>query len=239
TLQTLPAFFNRQGYLTDIRVLYEAPTHIFGDPVADQKLVKKNDMRLRYNYYRRNGELEFKNCTTVEDIMVYLELFFRQHTRRRTLTDIPSQFLDERQRIFYTEMVQRLAPSGYLLFSVLLFNQTPIAFHIGFEYDNRLLYYQPTFNVDYVKKSPGIVLLKFLLEYALERNVAEFDFSIGEEPYKYRFANDARVNHEVRVFRRPLPYHLDRVLLDAKGLIKRSPTLSRLGRRFLRQTSKE
>lgn len=235
TLRVLPEFFGQRSYLTDVRVLYEAPTHIFSDPIEDQKLVKKKSLQRHYNYFRRNGQLEFRNCATVEEIMGYLESFFQQHIQRWSLTDTPSQFLDRRQRIFYKELVQALASSGWLLFSVVLFNQTPIAFHCGFEYGNRIIWYKPTFNIDYLKHSPGEVLLKYLLEYALERNAAEFDFTIGEEAFKYRFANHVRLNYAVGVFRHSWPYHINRFWLDAKTLMKRSPTIARLGRRFLRR----
>jgi len=235
TLRVLPGFFNQRGYLTDVRVLYEAPTRIFGDPVADQKLVKKKSLRRHYNYFRQHGQLEFKNCVTAEEIIGCLDLFFQQHIQRRALTDSPSQFLDERQRTFFREAAQALAPSKWLLFSVLLFNQTPIAFHFGFEYGNRIIWYKPTFAVDYFKHSPGEVLIKYLLEYALEREVTEFDFTIGEEAFKERFANHVRLNYAVRVFRDSLSYHVDRFWLGTKALIKRSPTLACLGRRLLRR----
>lgn len=234
TLHVLPEFFKHRRYLTDVRMLYEAPTRIFGDQTEDRKVVKKKSLQRHFNYFRRNGQLEFKNCATVEEITGYLESFFHQHIQRWSLTETPSQFLDPQQRIFYKELVQAFGSSGWLLFSVVLFDQTPIAFHFGFEYGNRLIWYKPTFNTDYLKHSPGEVLIKFLLEYALERKVAEFDFTIGEEAFKYRFANHARQNYAVGVFRRPLPYYINRFWLDTKALIKRSPTSARLGRRLLR-----
>jgi CelD/BcsL family acetyltransferase involved in cellulose biosynthesis len=236
TLSALQAISSHYGCKIDIRALYQAPTRVFGDTAADQQLVRKKSIRSPYNYFRRQGELEFKNCTSVEEIMVYLDRFFQQHTQRWALTDTPGPFLDERQRAFFHELVQALAPTGRLLFSVLLFNQIPIAFHCGFEYGKRIVYYKPSFNVDYFKHSPGLVLLKYLLEYALERGVAEFDFSIGEESYKYRFANRVRKNYMVRVFRHTMSYQFDRFLLDTKSLIKRSPALASLGRRLIRRS---
>jgi CelD/BcsL family acetyltransferase involved in cellulose biosynthesis len=190
-------------------------------------------MRSHCNYFRRQGQLEFRNCTSADEIIAYLDRFFQQHIERWALADTPSSFLDVRQQAFYRELVQQLAPAGQLLFSVLLLDRAPIAFHFGFEHQGRIIYYKPSFDIDYFKHSPGLVLLKYLLEYALERGAAEFDFSIGEESYKYRFANHARKNYAVRVFRRRVSYQLDRLLLDMKSLIKQSPILARLGRRIL------
>ena len=233
TLSALSGFFNEHRYPTDTRMLYEAPTYVFGDPARDQQLVKKKSLRRHYNYFHRNGQLEFRHCVSTEEIMSYLDLFFDQHIQRRAQTDTPSLFLDERQRAFYRELVRALAPTGWLLFSVVLFNQTPIAFHFGFEYGNRIIWYKPAFNVDYAKHSPGEVLIKYLLEYALERQVVEFDFTIGEEAFKYRFANHTRLNYAVRVFRHLTLFHANRFWLDVKTLVKRSPALARWGRSAL------
>jgi CelD/BcsL family acetyltransferase involved in cellulose biosynthesis len=233
TLRVLPKFFNQCGCLSHARQLYEAPTHLFGDSIADRQLVRKKSLRRHFNCLRRQGRLEFKNYTAPEEIAACLDVFFQQHIRRRALTDCPSEFLNERERTFCKEVAQALAPTRWLLFSAVLLNQKPIAFHFGFEYGNRIIWYKPTFDVDYSKHSPGEVLIKYLLEYAAERKVAEFDFGIGQEAFKYRFANHVRVTYAVRVFRRKMPYHLDRLLEDARALVKRRPTLLRLGHRLL------
>ena len=233
TLSMLREIGSQCGCKIDIRALCEAPTHIFGDAAADRQLVSKKRIRSRYNHLRRQGTLEFRNCTSADEIQAYLDPFFRQHTERWARVGMRGQFLEERQRAFFRELVQEIAPTGRLLFSVLLFEQTPIAFHCGFEYGRRILFYKPSFDIRYFKHSPGLVLLKYLLEYALERRVAEFDFSIGEESYKYRFFNHVRRNFMVRVCRDPVSHHFDRLLLDTKSLIKRSPALVRLGRHVL------
>ncbi len=100
-----------------------------------------------------------------------------------------------------------------------------------------MIWYKPTFDISYAKRSPGEVLLKILLEYALEHDVAKFDFTIGDEDYKYRFANHSHWKYTIRVFRHPLPYYMDRCLLDAKSRIKHFPLLARLSRQLVRHWS--
>lgn len=235
TLDRLAECFRQRGYQSDIRFLYEAPTRLLGDPVADAQLIRKKSLRRHVNYFQRSGHLEFKNCRSVDEIIGYLDLFFEQHIERRARTDTPSLFLDARQRSFYRELVYRLAPTGWLLFSVVLFNDEPIAFHFGFEYGDRVIWYKPTFNVRYAQHSPGEVLIKFLLEYAIEQGVAEFDFTRGEESFKYRFANHCRSNYALHIFRRPLAYHVHRAWCDTKAWIKKSPRLAQWGRSLVRQ----
>jgi CelD/BcsL family acetyltransferase involved in cellulose biosynthesis len=228
----LPKFFGQQGYRMDMHVLYECPTRVFGDSVEDRKLLNKKSLKRYYNYFRRSGELEFKRCTGVEEIESYMDLFFEQHIKRWRQADFSSQFLDEKERTFYRELVTRLTPTGWLLFSVLSFNQMPIAFHFGFAYNNRIFWIKPTFNIDFSDHAPGQVLLKYSLEDALERKMNEFDFTVGEESYKYRFANHKRLNYAALVYRHSIHYYIDKFVLNTKAFIKRSPMLHGLGRRL-------
>ncbi len=231
----LPQFFDGRGYFTDVQVLYECPTRIFGDLVEDRKLANKKSLKRHYNYFRRNGDLEFQRCTSVEDVASFLDMFFEQHIQRWRLSGFSSLFLDERNRIFYRELVRTLMPTGWLLFSVVSFNRKPIAFHFGFEYNGRIFWIIPTFNTDYADHSPGEVLLKYTLEDALECNVAELDFTVGEESYKYRFSNHVRLNYLARVYRHGVPFYVDQLLLYAKALIKHSVFLRRLRQRLRRR----
>lgn len=234
----LPALFARRGYYSDVRYWTQAPTWRFGDAAADRKLVGKKSLRRHHNFFARQGELEFLNLERAEDVLPWLEPFFEQHIGRWAATDTPSQFRDPAQRQFYREMVTALAPEGWLLFSVVLFQGTPLAFHLGFDYGERIIWYKPAYNVAFARHSPGEVLIKGLLELALARRVAEFDFSCGEEEFKQRFANHARTIRSVHVARDPLTFYGDRLLFDLRSWAKRSPLLKRLALRARRLTGR-
>lgn len=233
TIGELRSLFGNRGLATDVRVLYEAPTRLFNDPESDRQLLNKKSLKRHYNHFKNSGELEFRNCASADEALGYLDGFFEQHVRRRTVTDTPSVFEDERMRSFFRELVRTLAPRGWLLFSVVLFNGKAIAMHFGFEYGNRIIWYKPAFDLDYARHSPGEVLIRYLLEYALERKVSEFDFTIGAEAFKYRFANHTRSNYAVRVFRSRFQYGLTRLLLQARVLVERHPDLERLARKVM------
>lgn len=228
----LPQMFGGRGYATELRPLYECPTRIFGDRAADQRLLTKKDIRQHYNHLRKRGEVAFKRCITPAEIEGSLEPFFQQHIERWAETSTPSFFRDARQRAFYRELVRRLSGNGWILFSIVSFNQIPISFHFGYEYGNRIYFIKPTFAPEYRQYAPGNLQLKYLIEYALERKVSELDFTTGEEAYKYRFANHARVNYVARVHHPSMFYGLDRLLVYAKAAAKRSPAFRHLGRRL-------
>ncbi|HEX5506080.1 MAG TPA: GNAT family N-acetyltransferase [Thermomicrobiales bacterium] len=230
TPEYLEARCRERGLRVDRRVLYDCPTYRFGDAAADQQLVRKKSLRRHVNYFQRTGRLECAHCETIEEVRGYLDQFFDQHARRRALTDAPSAFLDERQRDFFRRAAEALLPAGWLRFAVVRFDDAPLAFHFGFEYGGRFIWYKPSFDPSYASHSPGEVLLKYLFDDALARGVAEFDFTIGEEAFKYRFANHVRRNEVVRVYRRAPAYFLERLLRDGRARLKRSPALARWGR---------
>jgi len=233
TVSELRALLKLRRIRNDVRMLYEAPTRLFNNPAEDCALPKKKSLKRHQRYFEKAGRLEFRNCVSVEEALAYLDVFFEQHVTRRSATDTPSVFHDGRARTFLRELTRGLLPKGWLLFSILLFNERPIAMHFGFEYGSRIVWYKPTFDMAFADHSPGEVLMKYLLEYALDRKAAELDFTIGAEPYKYRYANHTRANYAVRAFRQWPDYHVTRVVLTARRLVERFPSASRVARKVL------
>ena len=199
----------------------EAPTRILGNPPADREALNKASLKRHFRHFAKSGHLEFLHLTTEEEVAPHLDAFFRQHVERRALAGGRSQFLDPRQQRLYRELARLLAPRGWLRFGVVRLDGAPIAFHFGFEYGARFVWYKPAFSALHAKRSPGEVLLKFLLEDALRRGLAEFDFTVGNEPFKYRFANRVRTNHRIRVYPAPIGYWLRRARMLAKRLLGR------------------
>ena len=173
-----------------------APNYQFGCHEQDIKLAKKKSLKRHYNYFRRNGEVEFCVLQKDEEVQPLLEDFFAQHIARRKLLGDESQFLDERQGDFYRALTRSLSAAGYLRFAVVRHHGRPIAYHFGFEYEKTLYWYKPTFLAALSQHSPGEVLLKLLIERCLEDGIRELDFTIGGESFKYRFSN-----HERHVYR--------------------------------------
>jgi CelD/BcsL family acetyltransferase involved in cellulose biosynthesis len=129
-------------------------------------------------------------------------------------------------------MVETLAPTGYLRFSVVSLDGRPIALHLGFECNGRFIWYKPTFDVALARHSPGEVLIKYLLEDAHARGLLEFDFGPGEEAFKYRFSNYARAISSIHVYRSRIVGLLDRWKFQLRVALKRQATLKRIGLRL-------
>jgi len=216
-------YLSSRGARTSVEVQADAPVRILGDGEEDLKTANKSSLKRHTGFFRKSGELRFRQCVSEAEILGYLERFFEQHKARRALTGSPSQFLDPAQQAFYRALVRELFPCGWLRFDVVLFNGAPLAFHFGFEYRRRFIWYKPTFDVQFVSKSPGEVLIKFLLEDAIQKKLEEFDFTVGSEAFKYRFANKIRHINRVVAFRSITDYWNYRVKCMLKNRLNRNP----------------
>ena len=182
---------------------YSCPTvrddgsNIF-EGLALKERLKRNENRLR-----RKGNLEFRHLEDRQEIQGHLCEFFAQHATRQTLNGIRSQFLDPAPRAMMRALVEELDPVRQLRFCVLELNGRAIAYHFGFQRAGKLIFYVPTFDVNYWGDSPGDVLLRNLFKYAQKEKLSEFDFSIGDEAYKERFANYVGKTWSAYFFVRP------------------------------------
>lgn len=154
---------------------------------------RKKTLRYRENVLRRGGELEVTHLSDGRAIAEQLPAFFAQHVaRRRELAD-RSLFEEPEARAFYTRMTHLAGDTGALRFTRLDWNDEPIAFHYGSCHRGRYLYVIPSFDLGMASYSPGAVLLRHLFLAAIEEGAERFDFGIGDEPYKYRFAGNQKV----------------------------------------------
>ncbi|MGH9350514.1 MAG: GNAT family N-acetyltransferase, partial [Vicinamibacterales bacterium] len=203
---------------------YPCPTLVIeGHEEEARRIANKPSLRRRTNYFNRSGRLVCRNLGTARDIEPYLEAFFDQHVTRwgGNGQGNSSLFVDPRNRSFYRELTRRMTGRGWLLFSVVEFNDRPIAFHYGFDYNGSVIWYKPSFDVAFEHHSPGIVMVRHLIGYALDQKRRELDFTVGDEPFKRRFTNDVRKTVRVRVFRDQARYYWECSKRELVGAVRK------------------
>ncbi len=179
----------------------EAPTRRLGDTAADRQAANKKSLRRHLNGFAREAPVTLRRLLQHDEIEAHLEPFFEQHCARWAGTPTPSPFNDPAQRAFYRRLAARLAARGELHFTAVFWNDCAIAYHFGFERDGVLTWYKPSFDPTLERRSPGEVLIKLLLDDAIERGLRELDFTVGSESFKFRFANAVRHVYRLRLQR--------------------------------------
>jgi CelD/BcsL family acetyltransferase involved in cellulose biosynthesis len=167
------------------------------------RLLHKDQLRRYHNKLRKLGTVTFRHYETRSEARRHLNSFFRQHVARCAMNGVRSQFVRPDRRAFYGALIDELDPAMHLRFGALELNSRPVAYHFGFQVGKTLLWYKPAFDVNYWEHCPGDVLLHELIHYVREHELNELDFTIGDEPFKRRFANRIRRNYAVYLERHP------------------------------------
>ena len=199
-----------------------------GGPGVFSALASKDKLRQYHRKLGRLGEVGFRHLSTREEALAHLPGFFRQHQERSVLAGRDSQFSDERPRRFYEELVRAMDPATELRFGILTAGDRIAACHFGFEANGRFLFYKPTFDVALWDYSPGQVLLRALFQYAEERGLGIFDFTIGDEDYKHRFANEVVHTLRITVARSGASARATGLARAARGRLREVPWLRSL-----------
>lgn len=211
---------------------YLCPTLLIADHEEDaRRISNKPALRRTINRLKRDGCLTFHHLNTTAEIRPHLQNFFSQHVSRWARANRPSLFLAENNRCFYRQLTTNLGNTGWLLFSIVEFNGQPIAFHYGFDYDDAILWYKPSYSVAYAPRSPGLAMIRELMGYAIKQGRRELDFTVGDEAFKRRFTNHCRTTTQVRIYRDAFRYSLALASRWMARATRRFPLLHRLTRR--------
>jgi CelD/BcsL family acetyltransferase involved in cellulose biosynthesis len=152
------------------------------------KAITKRDHLRRERLLRDQGELRVLRLSDGSEILRHLNEFFEQHITRWTGKSESNRFLDEKQRGFVEELTRAASRTGWLRFIRMDWNDRPIAFQYGFCYRGRYVREISSFAVDIADYAPGQVLLRQSFLAAIEEGAHTFDFGIGDQAYKDRFA---------------------------------------------------
>jgi CelD/BcsL family acetyltransferase involved in cellulose biosynthesis len=183
------------------------------------RILDKYSLRRPRNWFTKRGRVKFRHVESLEEIRAYLPAFFDQHRRRWRAARGSSLFERASQRVFYNLLAEKLHSTGWLQFSIVEFNDQPIAFHFGFDYSDGVIWYKPAFEVQFGNHSPGLLLMHALIEDALRRDRRELDFTIGQEAFKERFATGQRHNVDLGIYNSRYVQLMARGLFEARGIV--------------------
>ena len=195
----------QRGFRCLMRDQYLCPTLLVqGHEEEALRILNKPSLRRCLRTLERAGAHAEYDLVAASDIEPRLTRFFEQHIARWKSSPDGSLFVDARNRMFYRRLTRALDGTGWLLFSVVEHNGQPAALHFGFDYNGSVLWYKPSFDPGLAHLSPGNVMVKHLIEYAVQRNRRELDFTVGNEPFKQRFTNYTRKTVHLRIYRNAL-----------------------------------
>lgn len=132
----------------------------------------------RYVYHMAPSEA----TPLLEQLMIWKS---RQYQR----TGLMDTFAKPKTRKFF----EQLLASGVLQLSGIFAGDQALALHAGFVHERRFYFVLPAYDIQYQKYKPGQLLLESMLESSFQAGHSEFDFLLGDEPYKFYYANRVRL----------------------------------------------
>lgn len=149
--------------------------------------------RQRRKLERQRGSVRFepesRDASVLDTCLGWKSLQYQR-------TGVVDAFSSARMVAFF----RRLFDERFLVVSALFAGDAPVAVHLGCRWEERFYYWIPAYDESASACSPGGLLLAALLQESQRRGDREFDFLIGDEDYKFRYATDVRL---VRPLGRP------------------------------------
>jgi CelD/BcsL family acetyltransferase involved in cellulose biosynthesis len=181
------------------QLLYHCPSPVIrldGEDRGDviDGLMKQEHLKRYDRKMQRSGVFVFRHLESREEARAHLAHFFDQHICRNAMLGRKSRFQERAARDYFEALIDQCDLESVLRFSVIEVDGKPITYHLGFLLNGMLTYYSSSFDVNQTDNSPGRALLRNLFAYCKDADVREFDFSIGDESYKFHYANQVRDN---------------------------------------------
>ncbi len=156
--------------------------------------VKREQKVLRKKYC--NFELVI--CERPTDIDNAMEKLFELHEQRWKAMNHKGNFSKSSIKKFHKKIAGLLLESNMLMLYFLRVQGKDVATLYTFKYNNKLCYYQSGRDPEWSKEGVGGILINLIIEDAINKGYAEFDFLRGMEDYKTRLTDKKR--EEIDIF---------------------------------------
>jgi CelD/BcsL family acetyltransferase involved in cellulose biosynthesis len=168
-----------------------------------QSLSKK--FRSNIGYYERLAQKTFAEvtytCADSETLSDGLTALFDLHQKRWNARWLPGVLGNKRVQAFHRDAAARFLANGWLRLHLLHLDGLCHAALYCFAVGNRTFYYLGGFSPELSKYSLGTILTAHAIRTAIREGHSEFDFLRGNEPYKYKWQPQERINHRLLLLR--------------------------------------
>ena len=157
------------------------------------RLPQKKKLRRALSALGQDAPVQLDHARSWHDVEAILPMFVRAHVARFLVTGRISNLARPERQVFLQELAKLLCESGWLTLTRLASGSKTYAWNYGFEFGGTWFWYQPTFDSDVEKFSPGFCLLaKIIEEAAASPEMKTVDLGLGAEDYKTSFGNETR-----------------------------------------------
>ncbi|MBW1695557.1 MAG: GNAT family N-acetyltransferase [Deltaproteobacteria bacterium] len=155
----------------------------------------RQDLKRRMRRFMELGRVSFRRYSEPEAIRDVFPQLFEIYRRRWNGKYLSVSFADRPEQDFYRETAVALATHGRLHLLTLELDDSVTAFSLSAIKNSRFTWLITAYDPAYSRYFAGELLLTRLLEDVFDSGTyREFDFTRGEEPYKFKWTSDMRQN---------------------------------------------
>jgi len=148
-------------------------------------LPRKKMLRRFLNAMGREAPVRLDHARRWDAVAPVLPQFMQSHVARFLVTGRISNLARPERRLFLEELAKLLCESGWLVLTRMMSGSNAFAWNYGFQFRDTWFWYQPTFDSDLEKYSPGFCLLAKVIEEAAD-NPSMKMVDLGWEPRSTR-----------------------------------------------------
>jgi CelD/BcsL family acetyltransferase involved in cellulose biosynthesis len=161
---------------------------------------------------RENGPVTYHQPKNLEEVDHYMEELIKLHlARRKGVKQTYSVFENPAMVSFYKDLARQLYAQEWLSMPVCMVNGEIVAILFGFEYAGRFFAYMAGLDQSCSKYGVGKSMHTCLIKGAFARGLKEYDFLMGNEPYKFDFNPTIRRLYSISFFQSSPAGHASRL----------------------------
>jgi CelD/BcsL family acetyltransferase involved in cellulose biosynthesis len=148
----------------------------------------RGTVRRKLRRIEREGAVELFVATTRTEIQDALPQLFAMHVKNWSARTGYSEFQSAGMAVLIEQLAANL-PLELLHYSELQLNGRAISCHFGFNDRECMMWYKPTFDLEFGQFSPSLLHIAKAAEWCIGRGLTKLDFMQGAEPYKLLWSN--------------------------------------------------
>jgi hypothetical protein len=236
TLQAIQEAGRQSGYHYFVRTAYVCAQVLLETierrPGGNTPVLPRKKMVRRFlNAMGREAPVHLDHAQSWDKIEPLLPAFTQSHVARFLMTGRISNMVRHERRGFLEELARLLAESGWITLTRLAAAAKTYAWNYGFKFRDTWFWYQPTFDSDIEKYSPGFCLLAKIIEEAATNPAWKVvDLGLGAEEYKDRFTNQSRRTLYVTLRTSAAQHTREMLRYSASRVVTASPVVEKVFR---------
>jgi CelD/BcsL family acetyltransferase involved in cellulose biosynthesis len=140
----------------------------------------------------QRGPVVLRLATQPDEIRRAIDILIRFKSEWSRSRRMDTLYLSEGIGDYFQELAMAAARDGTLHLSTLEAGADILAAHLGFVSKDGLYHYVSSYDLAAAKLAPGRVIMKMLVQWAIENGLPRFDFLRGEAEYKTSLGTSSR-----------------------------------------------